>query len=43
MVGGLEVLGELIFCSDEEEHRLESGEIGYAAIERMLASVSVAL
>lgn len=43
LVGGLEVLGELIFCSEDEVHRLESGEIDYATIERLLSSVAVSL
>jgi hypothetical protein len=40
-VGGLEVLGEVIFSSEEEGQRLENGDIEYTTIKRILASVAV--
>ena len=41
MIGGLEVLGELVFSSSEEKYRLEAGEIDYYAIARILAAARV--
>lgn len=39
LIGGLEVLGELVFSSEEEERIIESGEIDYFTINDILASV----
>lgn len=39
IVGGLEILGELVFSSDEEKKRLDRGEIDYHTVERILASI----
>ena len=38
-IGGLEVLGEVVFSSDEEGRRLEVGEVDYHTVERILAAV----
>lgn len=43
MIGGLEVLGELIFSSEDEELRLERDEIDYSTIKRIFSSVAVPL
>jgi Domain of unknown function (DUF4922) len=43
LVGGLEMLGELVFCSAEERRRLRAGEIDYFTIERILANVCMPL
>ena len=40
-IGGLEVLGELVFSSIDEKHRLVYNEIDYHTIERILSAVSV--
>lgn len=37
--GGLEVLGELVLSSEDEFRRLDSGEIDYAYVRRVLAEV----
>ena len=42
-VGGMEVLGEVVFSTEQEKHQLDRGEIGYATIENILRSVSVTL
>ena len=39
MIGGLEVLGEVVFSSNEEGQRLEVGKIDYHTVERILAAV----
>ncbi|MCM8595654.1 DUF4922 domain-containing protein [Accumulibacter sp.] len=39
LVGGLEVLGEMVFSTDEEKARLVSGQIDYHSVVRILASV----
>ena len=39
MIGGIEVLGEVIFSSDEEGQRLEVGKIDYHTLERILEAV----
>jgi len=39
MIGGLEVLGEVVFSSREEGQRLEGGKIDYHTVERILAAV----
>ncbi len=39
MIGGLEVLGEVVFSSHEEGQRLEVGEIDYHTVERILTAV----
>ncbi len=41
-VGGLEVLGELVFSTEQEWQRVERNEINYFTIEEMLSAVSVA-
>jgi hypothetical protein len=38
-IGGLEVLGEMVFSSEEEGQRLELGRIDYHTVERILAAV----
>lgn len=43
LIGGLEVLGELVFCTDDERQRLVRGEVDYAAVERILRSVAAPL
>ena len=40
-VGGLEVLGELVFSTDREWQQLEGNQIDYFTIENMLNAVSV--
>ena len=40
-IGGVEVLGELVFSTDSEKHRLDKGEIDYHTVERILSSISV--
>jgi hypothetical protein len=40
-VGGLEILGELVFSDEEEKRRLDRGEVDYRTVERILASVNV--
>jgi hypothetical protein len=39
IIGGFEILGEVVFCSEEERQRLEFGEIDYHTVERILAAV----
>lgn len=39
LVGGLEVLGEVVFCTEEEKLRLVSGQVDYHSVVRILASV----
>ncbi len=39
LIGGLEVLGELVFSSEEEKSRLDAGKIDYFSLEKTLASV----
>ena len=41
LIGGLEALGELVFSSDDEKHRLHTGQVDYRAVEQILAHVSV--
>lgn len=41
LIGGLEVLGELVFSSDAEKQRLDAGEIDYATVARILNGISV--
>jgi len=43
LVGGLEVLGEVVMSSPEERLALESGEVDYFTIEHILASVRTPL
>ncbi len=43
VVGGFEVLGEIVCSSEADQKRLNSGEVDYAAIARILSQVSVAL
>lgn len=43
MVGGLEVLGELVFSTAEECHLIDSGAIDYFTIERILGTVRTPL
>lgn len=43
LVGGLEVLGEVVMSSPEERHALESGAVDYFTIEQILASVHTPL
>ena len=38
-IGGVEVLGELVFSSEDEGQRLESGKIDYHTVERILSAV----
>jgi diadenosine tetraphosphate (Ap4A) HIT family hydrolase len=38
-VGGLEVLGELIFTTSEEQEMLESGQLNYFSLEKVLSKV----
>lgn len=38
-IGGVEILGELVFSSDEEGRRLERGDVDYHTIERILSAV----
>jgi len=40
-IGGLEVLGELVFSSSNEKHRLDLNEIDYHTVERILSAISV--
>lgn len=42
IVGGLEILGELVFSSEEEKQKLDRGEIDYHTVERILASIQPA-
>lgn len=43
LIGGLEMLGELVFCSAEEKRRLKAGEIDYFTLEQILADVCTPL
>ncbi len=43
LIGGLEVLGELVFSSEDEKTRLDTGIVDYATVERILGSISVDL
>lgn len=43
LIGGLEILGELVFSSEDEKHRLDRGEIDYHAVQRILAGVRTEL
>lgn len=43
LVGGLEVLGEIVMSSVEERRRLDAGEIDYFTIEHMLCGVRTPL
>ena len=43
LIGGLEVLGELIFSSEDERLRLERSEVDYATVARILGSVAVGI
>jgi len=43
LIGGLEVLGELVFSTAEEKQRLDSGAVDYASVSRILSTVSVPL
>lgn len=43
LVGGLEMLGEMVFCSADEKRLLESGELDYFTLERILANVCMPL
>lgn len=43
MIGGLEILGELVFLDEKEKQRLDLGEVDYHAVERILGSVRVDL
>ena len=42
-IGSLEVLGELVFSSEDEKQRLERGEVDYHTVQRILASVRIEL
>jgi diadenosine tetraphosphate (Ap4A) HIT family hydrolase len=42
-IGGLEVLGELIFSNEEERQRLENGDIDCVTVESLLSSIAVAI
>ncbi len=42
-VGGLEVLGELVFSSSEEQQMLASGKLNYFSLERVLSEVCTPL
>ena len=42
-IGGLEVLGELVFASPHDRELIEKGKINYFAIEEILASVRTPL
>ncbi|MBT4933909.1 MAG: DUF4922 domain-containing protein [Rhodospirillaceae bacterium] len=39
LIGGLEVLGELVFSSNEDKALLDAGKIDYFSLEKTLASV----
>jgi hypothetical protein len=39
LIGGLEVLGELVFSSPEDKARMDSGEVDYFSLKRTLTSV----
>ncbi len=43
VVGGFEALGEIVCSSDEELEKLESGQVDFFTVERMLGQVAVAL
>jgi len=43
LVGGLELLGEVVMSSPEERHALDNGEIDYFIIENILSSVRTPL
>ncbi len=42
-VGGLEVLGELVFSTREDQEKIESGELNYFSLEQALAEVHTSL
>ncbi len=37
-IGGIEVLGEMVFSSEADGKRLERGEIDYHTVERILSA-----
>jgi diadenosine tetraphosphate (Ap4A) HIT family hydrolase len=39
MIGGLEVLGELVFSTDVEKHLLDTGQVDFFFAERILSAV----
>ena len=39
LIGGLEVLGELVFSSLDEKQRLDTGKVDYTTIEQILSAV----
>jgi len=39
IIGGLEILGELVFFTDQEKARLENGEVNYKQIAKILSSI----
>ena len=39
IIGGLEILGELVFITDQEKTRLENGEVNYKQIAKILSSI----
>lgn len=39
LIGGLEVLGELVFSSQEDKELLDAGKIDYSSLEKTLSSV----
>lgn len=41
LIGGLEILGELVFATADEKRRLDTGEIDYHAVERILGAARV--
>jgi len=43
LIGGLEVMGELVLSSPEEEERIANGEIDYFSIEKILTDVRTPL
>jgi hypothetical protein len=38
IIGGVEVLGEMVFSGEEDGKRLERGEIDYHTVERILSA-----
>ena len=43
LIGGLEVMGELVLSSPEEHRRIENGEIDYFTIEKILTDIRTPL
>jgi hypothetical protein len=39
MIGGLEILGEIVFSTELEKQLLDTGQVDYFFVERILSAV----